>query len=423
MQLLRDPRVFIRENAARYGDVWRSRIPAIGPGKRLRDLVWLMGPEGAERILAPQHRDDFSWYGGYGFTMEPTFGRDILFLSDDTPGCPAHKERHRTLSPAFHPRTDGDYLPVIESVVKSHTRNWRPGTRIDLQWELKRIAFHVVAALLLGAEERDLDQLMHLFEDLGDGLYSILRVRLPGFDFYRGQRAREKLAAYLREKIAGYRCAPELPRNMIGYLMRFGAEDERALSDETLVAEMLAFLFAGYDTTASMLTSFFAAVIPRAEIVRILRQEASELRFSELQSQPMLEATLLETERLFPPLVFSMRGVERDITFRNFTIAAGSRVAYSAWQIGRMPSLFERAGEFLPERFFDDKKAPPYSILGFGGGPRTCIGKRFASLEMRLVIALLFRSFSFGPQFNADDEMFFNPTMQRRQGLRIEIRA
>jgi hypothetical protein len=42
----------------------------------------------------------------------------------------------------------------------------------------------------------------------------------------------------------------------------------------------------------------------------------------------------------------------------------------------------------------------PYSLLGFGGGHRPCIGKRFALLEMRLFVATLLLRFEvkFGPQ-------------------------
>src|SRR5262249_22245697 len=76
LTLLRDPRRLIADYARRYGRVFRTFIPDRG---RLVPLVWLMGPDGNERILGPAHKADFSWYEGYRFTMEPLFGRDILF--------------------------------------------------------------------------------------------------------------------------------------------------------------------------------------------------------------------------------------------------------------------------------------------------------------------------------------------------------
>ena len=116
-------------------------------------------------------------------------------------------------------------------------------------------------------------------------------------------------------------------------------------------------------------------------------EEPRGLRVSAVLEAAAGSTRALETERLEPPLAFAMRGATRDIEFGEHRIAAGSKVAYSPYYTGRMPQLFERAGEFLPERFMGGKKPPPFSVLGFGGGHRSCIGKRFAMLEMRLIIA------------------------------------
>ena len=132
-----------------FGPIWRSLVPAEGRSKRLVPLIWLMGRAGNERILAPTYRDDFTWYDGYCFTMEPLFGRQILLLLDDeptTPGQPrqphqeAHRQRHRVIVPAFHPRLDPQYLAEIGRILDVHLSEVaatieRPseGALIDLQ--------------------------------------------------------------------------------------------------------------------------------------------------------------------------------------------------------------------------------------------------------------------------------------------------
>ena len=82
-RFVRDPRGPINELTARYGLTWRTRIV---DERGVVDLVFLMGQRGNERILSPRYKDDFSWYEGYSFSMEPLFGRDILFLLDDPKG-------------------------------------------------------------------------------------------------------------------------------------------------------------------------------------------------------------------------------------------------------------------------------------------------------------------------------------------------
>ena len=419
LQLLRDPRVLVDRHTQRFGPVWTTRMP--DRGGKLRRLYWLMGPDGNERILAPQYRDDFSWYVGYRYTMEPIFGRDILFLLDDTAGCPAHRERHRLLVPAFHPRLDVDYAPVIADAVERRVARWS-GT-VDLQWELKSIAFSVVARLCLGAEDRDLPALVRDFEEVGLGLFSVFHVPLPGTRFFRGMRARKKLAAHLGEKIAAYRARGERPGGMLGQLMEPPGDGGAPLDDASLVAEMLAFLFSGYDTTSSLLTSFFAALGDHPAERRHVEDELRALPDvspASVATARELELALLETERLYPPLVFAMRGVVRGFEFRGYEIPAGEQVAYSAYYTGRLPELFERPEEFRPQRFADGK-IPPYSMLAFGGGHRSCIGRRFARLEMGLVIAAILRRWDVRVLPRRDDAVFFSPTLQRTAGLPARV--
>jgi cytochrome P450 len=417
-KLLRDPRALIDEYSNRYGLIWKTQFPSHG---RLADLVWLMGPEGNERILAPQYKDDFSWYEGYSFTMEPIFGRDILFLRDGA----EHRDRHRQLVPAFHPRNDADYVAIIRRIIAAHFARWPIEGEFDLAWEIKRLTFHIVANLLLGADDAEIGTLIEIFEELGHGLFSVFRVAVPGFRFYRGLRARRRLAGFIQAKIDRYRASPELPHNMLGSLMGAETETGAALPDESLIAEVIAFLFAGYDTTASLLTSFWVALLDRAELLATLRDESDalgEFTYPSMSGQRWLEAVLLETERLFPPQPFNLRGVVRDFTFQGYEIRAGSKAAYSSYFTGRMERLWERAAEFLPERFLDGKKIPPYAMVGFGGGYRACIGRRFAQLEMRLVVNEMLRAWRLAALPGQSDEVFFKPAMERKHGFRVRAR-
>lgn len=417
LRLLKDPPALIMDYTARYGPVWRTHMPDRG---RLVDLVWLMGRDGNERVLAPPHRDDFSWYEGYRFTMEPMLGGNNLILLDGK----EHRQRHRVLIPAFHPQKDGAYIAAISALTERRFAAWRKGEVMDLAAEIKQLSFHVAAHLLFGAADEEIPWLTEQFEEIGLGLYSVFRLPLPGTRFSRGLAARRRLTAYIEERLAQYRSRGELPANMLGSLMDSRDESGAPLPDQTLVAEVLAFLFAGFDTTSSMYLSFWVELAGRPDLYAAIRAEARALgtpSYQAMQEQPMLEATLLETERLHPSLIFCMRGAARDFHFAGFDIAKGSKVAYSPYYTGRQPDLFPRPLEFRPERFLSGARPPPYSLCGFGGGHRACIGKRFATLEMRLLTNLILQRWDlrFLPEQSA--EMYYNPTPQRRHGFHVRV--
>jgi cytochrome P450 len=410
-KIVRDPRTFIDESARRFGPVWTTRIPD-GTG-RLGTLYWMMGAAANERILALEHKDDFTWYGGYRFTMEPLFGRDILFLTDDTPACPAHRDRHRLLAPAFRQQLDERYLPLMEEIVERRIARWPSGIPFDLQLEVKQLSFSIVARLFFGADDDELPGLLHDFEEMGPGLFTILRVPIPGTDFWRGLKARKRLAQFLERKIRQMRARNDLERSVLGQLLSAGELPERSVVDE-----MLTFLFAGYDTTASLLTSLFAALGEApAALSRVVDEARAlpDLSPASLAGARQIDLALLEAERLYPPLVFAMRGVVRPFRFLDIDVPAGALAAYSAYYTGRDRSLWSDPLAFRPERF-EGAQVPPFALLGFGGGHRLCIGKRFARVESALIIAAIYRRFTL-ELLPRSPAVSFNPTLQRTKGV------
>jgi cytochrome P450 len=170
-----------------------------------------------------------------------------------------------------------------------------------------------------------------------------------------------------------------------------------------------------------MLTSVLLALSENPVVMMQLREELSSLDVEgvlrgQLPETPYLDAVLSETERLYPPLTFALRGAMRDLEVSGYSIRKGDCVTYSPYFTGRDPELYSDPLRFDPQRFYQ-KKPRPYSLLGFGGGHRPCIGKRFALWEMRLFVATLLLRFDvqFGPQ--PSDAVYFNPTMQRRDGF------
>ena len=72
---------------------------------------------------------------------------------------------------------------------------------------------------------------------------------------------------------------------------------------------------------------------------------------------------------------------------RTFTIPAGVQVFTSLFHLHRNPKCFPDPLKFDPERFLDDNaphKAYAFAFVPFSGGPRNCVGQKFAMNEAKV---------------------------------------
>ena len=88
-------------------------------------------------------------------------------------------------------------------------------------------------------------------------------------------------------------------------------------------------------------------------------------------------------------------------------ITKGTSIEVLPYVIHRDPDFWPEPNQFKPERFLEPKHHP-WAYLPFGGGPRICVGQRFALQEMRMCCAKLFKKFEFtlAPGFEELD--YFN---------------
>jgi cytochrome P450 len=177
------------------------------------------------------------------------------------------------------------------------------------------------------------------------------------------------------------------------------------LSKDEVVANALLVLAAGYETTATLLTyaSFSLAVnqqkqeILRKEVTDAFVADGNTFRYETLSTLKYLDAIISETLRLYPPVVRLERQCTHDYNLmmnvdgKNYDllIKKGDVVRLPIYAIHRDSEYYEDPDEFEPERFLPENKdkITPYTYLPFGGGPRNCIGMRFALLEAKLALA------------------------------------
>eukprot|EP00850_Spirogloea_muscicola_P012888 SM000085S23238 [mRNA] locus=s85:170102:172350:- [translate_table: standard] len=148
--------------------------------------------------------------------------------------------------------------------------------------------------------------------------------------------------------------------------------------------------------------------------------------FEELKQMHYLHAALSESMRLYPPVPIDSKDASRDNHLPDGTfIPKNCRVSYSIYAMGRMESIWgDDAAEFRPERWLQDGHfvpASPFKYPVFNAGPRTCLGKDMAYLQMKSIAAsiLMTSSIKLVPDFKVQ----YKPslTLFMKDGLYVTV--
>jgi cytochrome P450 len=183
-------------------------------------------------------------------------------------------------------------------------------------------------------------------------------------------------------------------------------ESKKSLSQTEIILNMALFISAGTDTTATALTgwTYFLCTHPNVYTrlvteVREAFETITDIKWERVRELQYLTATLNEALRLFPPSPASQQRVvpKGGATIDGYYVPAGTTVAVPPWVATHSKLNFHEPDMFKPERWLGENKEFSNDHLSaslpFGTGPRVCIGKNLAYLEMQLIASNLLWSF------------------------------
>ncbi|KAH7854471.1 hypothetical protein Vadar_014168 [Vaccinium darrowii] len=334
-------------------------------------------------------------------------------------------------------------------------------TVLDFQDILQRFAFDNVCAIAFGYDPALLvpslpeEKFMKCFEDavriisqrfrhvhpllwkakrrLDFGSEKKLRIAVEGVREFAKELIKEK-KQLLNEK-------SELESfDLLSRFLSSGHSDENFATDI-----VISFILAGRDTTSAALTWFFWLVSKNAdvegEILKEIYEKSESPIFEEVKDMIYTHAALSESMRLYPPVpVDGKQAVEDDVLPDGTFVKKGTPVAYHPYAMGRSEKIWGKDwAEFKPERWLErDGMAgeegkwnfvgrDPYTYPVFQAGPRICLGKEMAFLQMKRVVAGVMRRFRVVPAFEEGKGPIFvaylTTKMEGGFPVRIEERA
>ncbi|KAG8711507.1 cytochrome P450-dit2 [Ceratobasidium sp. 395] len=203
--------------------------------------------------------------------------------------------------------------------------------------------------------------------------------------------------------------------------------EDAKMSSEEMIGHMNTFIFAGHETTSGAATRVLYVLTANPEIQGRLREEllafmtrsgAEEIDRDEIDALPYLDAVCRETLRLHPPVNVIERVSLEDVVIplkypvntstgprTSIIVPKGTAVSVGIYNINRDKDVWGLdADQFDPERWLDGRAASAegspgvYShMMTFMAGPSSCIGFKFATLELKVLLVRLITRFKFEP--------------------------
>nr|QNS29946.1 cytochrome P450 [Nothapodytes nimmoniana] len=339
-------------------------------------------------------------------------------------------------------------IPILANTAKTNKI-------IDLQDILERfafdnickVAFNVDPGCLAGDGNINAHEFMKAFEEAATLSSGRFMYALPSL--YKIKRFFKIGSEYQLQKSIGI--VHEFADNIIKSRM----EDKTAKKEEDLLSRfigdhqnsaeflrdiVISFILAGRDTTSSALSWFFWFLSSRpCEVKRIL-EEIQKIRakngsqkgeihtFDQLREMNYLHAAISEAMRLYPPVPLDTRKCRADDTLPDGTFVGKDWfITYHSYAMGRMESLWgEDCGEYRPERWMENgvfKQESPFRFPVFHAGPRICLGKDMAYIQMKSIAAAVMESFDIQVvEKEKCPEHLLSLTLRMKGGLPVTVR-
>ncbi|KAJ4287945.1 hypothetical protein N0V90_011960 [Kalmusia sp. IMI 367209] len=353
-----------------------------------------------------------------------------------------HTRKRKTVSHTFSAKSVGQFEQYIHHNLEELQRQW--DKRADganggyfqmdaLNW-FNYLAFDVIGDLAFGAPFGMLEKGMDVAEvrktpdseptfakaievlnrrgEVSGTLGCLPQLKpyakyLPDPFFTQGIKAVENLAGIAIARVNERLNTPSDRVDLLARLMEGRDESGAKLGREELTAEALTQLIAGSDTTSNTSCALLYHCLQNPNVVKKLQEELDQAlpdadavpQFSQVKDLPYLDAVIKETMRIHST---SSLGLPRvvppgpGITVASTHFPQATVLSVPAYTIHHAPSIWGAdAASFRPERWETITEQQKNAFIPFSYGPRACVGRNVAEMELALIVGTVFRRYEF----------------------------
>jgi cytochrome P450 len=314
-------------------------------------------------------------------TMRSLAGDGLIFSDGDK-----WRERRRAMQPSFPPADPVRHAGEVEWAVAGLMQRLEAfadsSENFPLLEEMLRFTTRLIYRVAFGIElpiDHEIGPMLIRFFDAAAVTSMAFIDSQSPLDFKAMrlfQSAREDLDREIEAIIDQGRRNNVGKDHVLGILLGIGF-DESDFTEEDVRDEIRTLLLAGAETTSNVLTWLFLLLDTHP------RERADiEAELDAGSGTDLLQASILETMRLFPPVWFISRQAIAPVTVSECAFDTGDWAFICTYLVQRNPDYWNEPNAFLPRRFAPGYTLPHrYAWFPFGGGRHLCLGKALGELE------------------------------------------
>jgi cytochrome P450 len=336
-----------------------------------------------------------------------------------------YKRRRDMIRPPFRNEAVEHWRSKMVSVAGRILSLWKPNETRDVYEEMRRIVIAVSMETVFGiSSPAVIDRIDGLLRRNYAATVSVATmffpVNIPGTTYYKMMSTGAELVEFLREQVRG-----ELdPESMMAMVQAARDANGDGLSENELIAE--AFNLMNHDTTISALTWTLFLLAQHPEEHAAVVDELGALggnppaTVEQVERLPLLDFVIKESLRLLPPFGAGRRFTSRPCEFGPLHLAAGRRIIFSPYVTHRLPEIYSQPQRFMPRRW-ETLRPTPYQYMPFGAGAHFCLGRRFALLEIKTVLAMVLQRFRLAVAPGARIDRTYRLSLEPLEGMPMVV--
>lgn len=370
-----------------------------------QNVLFLNDPVGIYHVL--KTNDEHYWKGKYNQVLKPIFGKGIFLAEGED-----WKSQRKMSAPAFA----GKYFPgMTQEMINSANLMFdrmdeqiEQGKNVDVNLEMMWFTLDVVLRALFDTKKDNIaydvkESLGVILKEAEHRIWAALPLpqkyimKLPKY-----KTARNRLIDITAEIIEDSVKNDDSEDLLTKFKKLYSSGDDK---QSILIDQVLSFLLAGHETTANALAWAFYELGRNPSLQDVLLDEIDmvledkPVSFESIKDLSLAKSFFYEILRLYPPIWSMSREALQDdiipLDQGEVFLPKGSTVMMCAYSMHRNSKLWEHPEALIPDRFVKTKRENGYKYFPFGGGPRVCLGQKFAEVESVVMIVMFLQRYNF----------------------------